>query len=247
LSGDLVLLVKVPSAQTRIVIALGCSTLMHLVALHGIVREPPADRVVFAIDVRLLPGLVDAGRVDPAPRPDPAIPEAEKPAALPEPLVLRPREVPAQRAPVERSPDQVFSVREQEAARGRPGGVQLLVSVFETVEPAVPASLRVPDLAIGEFRTWRELSVPPEPLAPIEPVDPRRRGAPLARVDVRLLVLIDETGRVVAAPGFENDPDAGNYEAAAREAVLTAKYTPPEIAGRRVKARIPMMFRFGYE
>ena len=238
---------KAPSAPTRIAIALGCSTLLHLATLLGIVREPPADRAISAIDVRLLPGPVDAGRVDPAPRPDPVTPDVEKPAAMPEPIVLWPREVPVQRAPVERSPDQVFSVREEDPARGRPAGVQLLVSVFETVEPAVPASLRVPDIPIGEFRSWRELSVPPEPLAPIEPVDPRRRGAPLARVDIRLLVLIDETGRVVAAPGFENDPDAGNYEAAAREAVLTVRYTPPEIAGKRVKARIPMMFRFGYE
>jgi hypothetical protein len=81
-----------------------------------------------------------------------------------------------------------------------------------------------------------QLTVPPVPQTPVVLSAPSGNGEPARHVGV-LALYIDEAGRVHhIVPDEPRLPP--QYEQVAREAFMTAIYTPGQLEGRAVKSRI---------
>jgi len=120
------------------------------------------------------------------------------------------------------------------------------VRIASSVEPDWVGQREVDGYRLEEWLAQDKVSKPVSRgrIAPI--VDPRRERMERLRALVELLVLVDETGRVVEVAVLDGAPPARLIDAA-RDAVLKSEFRPAELDGRPVKSRMYLRIRYDME
>jgi protein TonB len=202
-------------ARRRFTAALGCSVLLHLLALSLLRMPPPAASAPAGSPLNLL--LIPMPRWNPTPPQE--LPQAA-PAPAPQPIGRILGGAPQEPQGGPRAP-------EAPQRRGHS------VSAGPITAPAnLPSQLRNADAYLDPSRLTRY----PQLAAPFAAQYPRRALEEGRRTRVVVQLMIDERGRVAEALLVTGDPSS-DFAVAALAALREARFTPAEAGGRPVKAR----------
>lgn len=208
------------NGQRPIAVAFALSLLLHLLLLLGVAVRPgapPGAALQSAtVNVNILPAQRPA-----VVAPVPVQPEHAAPAEmLPKP---QPQSEQAE-APVAQQPPPKPEASTQDEPSGRP-------------------AINVPLIHDPVFYPAKQVDVHPSALAPINPAYPDDAAQRNVTGKVMLLLLIDETGKVVDVSVVDATPP-GYFEDSAVAAFRSARFSPAEKGGRKVKSRVLIQVSF---
>lgn len=210
------------NGQRPIAVAFALSLLLHLLLLLGVAVRPgapPGAALQSAtVNVNILPAQRPAV-VAPVPvQPEHAAPAEMLPLPKPQPQSEQAE------APVAQQPPPKPEASTQDEPSGRP-------------------AINVPLIHDPVFYPAKQVDVHPSALAPINPAYPDDAAQRNVTGKVMLLLLIDETGKVVDVSVVDATPP-GYFEDSAVAAFRSARFSPAEKGGRKVKSRVLIQVSF---
>jgi protein TonB len=192
--------------------AVGLSAAVHAAAILGLGVKPGGTQAsrTSVISARLVPS------------------PAESSTPVPGPRIVAPRRTPI--------PEAVAVPADLPAGNPAPADRE------DPQKPPAPATAPVDlpgleDIPDSTHYSARDLDVYPRPSARVRPDYPAPALGERLAGKVRLMLLIDERGRVTEASVVDATP-TGIFDEPAREAFLHAAFVPAERAGRAVRSRI---------
>ena len=205
--------------DSRIPAAVAISAALHVFLIYGFSLPAQSGRAAWAavINARLAPL---------APSATPRQTNAPERSRLPE-LVRRAGLAPA-------SLDVAEPLAASEAAAIAAEPEQVVAESGATAIPTIPDPVYYPA---------RDLDIHPHALNPIRPVYPEAAREAQVAGSVTLLVLIDESGRVVGT-SVEDAAPGGVFEQVAQQAVAISAFYPAQKDGRAVRSRILVKLEF---
>lgn len=186
---------------------------------------PASPYTDVVIEARLLPDRSMA-----PPPPPSAVPSEPPPSSSPE-------STPTPQAVVPKTPTPVPEPRPAEPA---------VVPTPPAARSAPEVSAVLPSVPVMVDNTWyeaRQLDVQPQAAEPINPIYPPEAIRHNQEGTVKLMLKIDEFGKVEEAEVLEADP-AGVFDESVLGAFRQARFVPAQKDGRPVRSRIYIRVRF---
>jgi protein TonB len=217
----------------RLAWMLALSACLHAALILGVAIKPagPRGAAQTVIEARLLPAK-------PEPQPQPQKARQAQPKVELAPTPQPPQEAPVTEVAEKAVPEPVQPVAETPAA---------VVAPPDTVAPSQSSPLPALDIPLAEDPTYypgKVVDVHPQPLHPEELQNALDSAAavfhdaiPFGGIDVTLVLLIDELGKVQKV-SVDDAVLSAPLEESVRRTFLATRYTPAIKDGRVVKSRV---------